>query len=332
MAEPTQFGGMVGRSAPMRTLFSLLKRAAASEATVLIEGETGTGKEASSDAIHSQSSRRDGPFGIVDCGAIPPQLLESELFGHEKGSFTGASSARQGAFEAASGGTIFLDEIGELSLDLQPKILRAIERHQIKRVGSTSYTRVDVRVIAATNRNLKTEVAAHRFRSDLYYRLAVIQVRLPPLRERVSDLPLLVDHILERLGAASCPEVDALRSPEFLAVLARYRWPGNIRQLSNYLERCVALGDMGTPPGVDTAPPAPVESAPEAPDVTQPLRVARETCVARFERRYLEALLARHNNNVSGAARAAGVDRIHFYRLLWKHGLRSNSKDEERGG
>jgi len=333
IGEPNQFGGMVGRSAPMRALFSLLKRAAASEATVLIEGETGTGKEASSDAIHSESSRREGPFGVVDCGAIPPQLLESELFGHEKGSFTGASASRQGAFEAASGGTIFLDEIGELSLDLQPKILRAIERHQIKRVGSTSYTRVDVRVIAATNRNLKAEVAAKRFRSDLYYRLAVIQVRLPPLRERMSDLPMLVDHILERLGAVSCPEVDALRTPAFLAVLARYRWPGNIRQLRNYLERCVALGDMSTPPGTDTAPPEPVEPIPEAPDVSQPLRLAREACVSRFELRYLEALLARHNNNVSGAARAAGIDRIHFYRLLWKHGLRShesNAKDEDK--
>jgi transcriptional regulator with PAS, ATPase and Fis domain len=334
IGEPIHFSGMVGRSAPMRALFSLLKRAAAAEATVLIEGETGTGKEASADAIHTHSRRRDGPFVVVDCGAVPPQLLESELFGHERGSFTGATTARRGAFEAASGGTIFLDEIGELGLDLQPKLLRAIERRHIKRIGSTSYTKVDVRVVAATNRSLKGEVAAQRFRSDLFYRLAVIEIILPPLRERLSDLPLLVDNILEVLGATSSPEIDALRSPDFLSVLSRYRWPGNIRQLRNYLERCVALGDMTTPPGTDTVPPPAktVEAGAEDPiDLTQPLRVARDACVARFERRYLEALLARHNNNVSGAARAAGVDRIHFYRMLWKHGLRSqpNGKDDE---
>jgi two-component system, NtrC family, response regulator GlrR len=331
IGEPIHFSGMVGRSAPMRALFTLLKRAAATEATVLIEGETGTGKEASADAIHSHSRRKDGPFIVVDCGAIPPQLLESELFGHERGSFTGATTARRGAFEAASGGTIFLDEIGELSVDLQPKLLRAIERHQIKRIGNTSYTKVDVRVVAATNRSLKGEVAAQRFRSDLFYRLAVIEVLLPPLRERLSDLPLLVDHVLEMLGATSSPEIEGLRSPDFLSVLSRYRWPGNIRQLRNYLERCVALGDMTTPPGTDTVPPPPTvqTSADEAIDLTQPIRIARDACVARFERRYLEALLARHNNNVSSAARAAGVDRIHFYRMLWKHGLRSQSSGND---
>jgi transcriptional regulator with PAS, ATPase and Fis domain len=332
ISEPTEFGGMVGRSAPMRALFALLKRAAASEATVLIEGETGTGKEASSHSIHSHSRRKEGPFVVVDCGAIPPQLLESELFGHERGSFTGATTSRRGAFEVASGGTIFLDEIGELGLDLQPKLLRAIERREIKRIGNSSHTKVDVRVIAATNRSLKAEVAAQRFRSDLFYRLAVIQIVLPPLRERLSDLPLLVDNVLEMLGAASSPEIEGLRSAEFLSVLARYRWPGNIRQLRNYLEKCVALGDTTTPPGTDTVPPSAVQSNDDdAIDVTQPLRIARNACIARFERRYLEALLARHDNNVSGAARAAGVDRIHFYRMLWKHGLRSqpNGKDDQ---
>jgi two-component system response regulator GlrR len=333
MAEPSQFGGMVGRSAPMRTLFALLKRAAASLATVLIEGETGTGKECSADAIHSEGLRRDGPFVVVDCGAIPPQLMESELFGYERGSFTGATTSRQGAFEAASGGSIFLDEIGELPLDLQPKILRAIERHHVKRIGSTAYTPVDVRVIAATNRSLRGEVAAKRFRSDLYYRLAVIQVRLPPLRERISDLPILLDYVLQSLGASSA-DTKAMKSPEFLALLSRYRWPGNIRQFRNYLERCVALGDMTTPPGADTSPPASMRPALQEleVDVTQPLRTAREACVARFERQYLEAILAHHQNNVSAAARAAGVDRIHFYRLLWKHGLRSHESNGKTEG
>ena len=332
MAEPTQFGGMVGRSAPMRTLFALLKRAAASQATVLIEGETGTGKECSADAIHSEGLRRDGPFVVVDCGAIPPQLMESELFGYERGSFTGATNSRQGAFEAASGGTIFLDEIGELPLDLQPKILRAIERHHVKRIGSTSYTPVDVRVIAATNRSLRGEVAAQRFRSDLYYRLAVIQVRLPPLRERISDLPILLDFVLQSLGAGPA-DTKLLKSPEFLAMISRYRWPGNIRQLRNYIERCVALGDMTTPPGADTSPPASLKPAAEPEvDIAQPLRAARDACVARFEKQYLEAILARHENNVSAAARAAGVDRIHFYRLLWKHGLRSHESSGKNEG
>jgi DNA-binding NtrC family response regulator len=309
LIEPTKFGQMVGRSAPMRTLFSLLERAAASDATVLVEGETGTGKEATAEAIHHEGPRKDGPFVVIDCGAIPHELLESELFGHERGSFTGAVAARQGAFEAASGGTIFLDEIGELSLDLQPKILRVLERRQVKRVGSTAYGNVDVRVIAATNRSLRAEVTAQRFRSDLYYRLAVVQVKLPPLRERIADLPILVDHVITALGAGERTIARSLRSHEFLDRLTRYRWPGNVRQLRNYIERCIALDDSTI-------------------DITKPLRMAREQCVNHFERRYLEAILLKHNNNVSAAARSAEVDRIHFYRLLWKHGLRAHTPEK----
>jgi DNA-binding NtrC family response regulator len=328
LIEPTKFGQMVGRSAPMRTLFSLLERAAASDATVLVEGETGTGKEATAEAIHHEGPRKDGPFVVIDCGAIPHELLESELFGHERGSFTGAVAARQGAFEAASGGTIFLDEIGELSLDLQPKILRVLERRQVKRVGSTAYGNVDVRVIAATNRSLRAEVTAQRFRSDLYYRLAVVQVKLPPLRERIADLPILVDHVITALGAGERTIARSLRSHEFLDRLTRYRWPGNVRQLRNYIERCIALDDSTLPPNLDTAPPE-QERPVEAPiDITKPLRMAREQCVNHFERRYLEAILLKHNNNVSAAARSAEVDRIHFYRLLWKHGLRAHTPEK----
>jgi two-component system response regulator GlrR len=329
LVEPTKFGAMVGRSAPMRSLFSLLQRAAASDATVLVEGETGTGKEATAEAIHLEGGRKNGPFVVIDCGAIPPQLLESELFGHERGSFTGAVAARQGAFEAASGGTIFLDEIGELGLDLQPKILRVLERRQVKRVGSTMYSNIDVRVIAATNRSLRAEVTAQRFRSDLYYRLAVVQVKLPPLRERLADLPILVDHVIGALGATDRAIANGLRTPEFLERLTRYRWPGNVRQLRNYIERCVALDDANLPPNLDTAPPEPERTAADAPiDITKPLRSAREQCVSHFERRYLEAILAKHNNNVSAAARSAEVDRIHFYRLLWKHGLRAHTPEK----
>jgi DNA-binding NtrC family response regulator len=185
-----------------------------------------------------------------------------------------------------------------------------------------------VRVIAATNRSLRAEVTAQRFRSDLYYRLAVVQVKLPPLRERLADLPILVDHVLAGLGATDRTIALALRSPEFLDRLTRYRWPGNVRQLRNYIERCVALGDTNLPPSLDTAPPE-IERVPETPiDITKPLRSAREQCVSQFERRYLEAILAKHNNNVSAAARSAEVDRIHFYRLLWKHGLRAHTPEK----
>jgi transcriptional regulator with PAS, ATPase and Fis domain len=266
---------------------------------------------------------------VIDCGAIPPQLLESELFGHERGAFTGAVASRQGAFEAASGGTIFLDEIGELTLDLQPKILRVLERRQVKRVGSTNYTKIDVRVIAATNKSLRSEVQAQRFRSDLYYRLAVVQVKLPPLRERIADIPILIDHVLVSLGVDDQPISDVLRSADFVNRVTQYGWPGNVRQLRNYIERCVALDNPNLPPSPDTMPPEMLETS-DGIDISQPLRLAREQCISNFERKYLEALLEQHNNNVTAAARAAEVDRIHFYRLLWKHGLRE-CKPEKPG-
>jgi DNA-binding NtrC family response regulator len=328
--EPTRFGKMVGRSAVTRSLFELLQRASSSDATVLIEGETGTGKEATAEAIHHEGARRDGPFVVIDCGAIPPQLLESELFGHERGAFTGAVASRQGAFEAASGGTIFLDEIGELTLDLQPKILRVLERRQVKHVGSSNYNKIDVRVIAATNKSLRSEVQAQRFRSDLYYRLAVVQVKLPPLRERIADIPILIDHVLTTLGVDGQPIAEILRTADFVNRVTQYGWPGNVRQLRNYIERCVALDNPNLPPSPDTMPPPEMVDVTDGVDITQPLRLAREQCISNFERKYLEALLSQHNNNVTAAARAAEVDRIHFYRLLWKHGLRE-CKPEKPG-
>jgi two-component system, NtrC family, response regulator GlrR len=327
LSERDRFGRMVGRSASMRAVFAACEQAAASQATVLIEGETGTGKEATAEAIHKESSRGDGPFIVVDCGAIPPQLLESELFGHERGAFTGAVSTRRGAFQAAAGGTIFLDEIGELGLDLQPKLLRALERREVKPVGATRYIPVDVRVLAATNRNLREEVTARRFRSDLYYRLAVLRVRLPPLRERRDDLAPLLEYILENLGAADRPEAAALRTEAFLAELGRHTWPGNVRELRNYVERCLATREQPAL-GIDGAVEGelgggiPSEGGAVI-DIAQPLKTAREGWVNDFERRYLTELLRHHRDNVTVAARAAGVDRIHFYRLLWKHGLRS---------
>jgi transcriptional regulator with PAS, ATPase and Fis domain len=315
LSAQERFGTMVGRGVAMRRAFALLERAAMSDATVLIQGETGAGKEAAAESIHMASGRRDGPFVVIDCGAIPADLLETELFGHEKGAFTGAHAARTGAFEAASGGTVFLDELGELPPELQPKLLRVLEKKEIKRVGSTRRQSVDVRIIAATNRSLREEVNAKRFRSDLYFRIAVIEIRLPSLRERVEDLPVLVDHILTSLGASG-PEADAIRSIASIAELARHRWSGNVRELRNYVERCLALRERVPLDGSST------DDAVTLPDFDQPLKVARDRWSRTLERRYIEEMLRRHDGNVSAAARAAAVDRMHFYRMLWRHGLR----------
>src|SRR5262244_916360 len=241
LSERSRFGILVGQSIPMRAIFATLERAAIKDVTVLIEGETGTGKEAAAESIHRESPRRDAPFVVVDCGAIPSDLLESELFGHERGAFTGAVSEREGAFEAAHGGTIFLDEIGELAPELQPKLLRALERRSIKRIGANAYHPIDVRIVAASNRDLQAAVNARQFRADLYYRLAVVKVRIPPLRERPDDLPLLVDEMLAHLGAQERAEAKLMRTFEFRAELARHSWPGNVRELRNYIESCLAL-------------------------------------------------------------------------------------------
>jgi transcriptional regulator with PAS, ATPase and Fis domain len=242
LSDKLEFGSLVGVSIATRTSFALLERAAQSNVTVLLEGETGTGKGVAAEAVHRHSARKDGPFLVVDCGAIPANLLESELFGHEKGSFTGADRKRIGAFEEASGGTIFLDEIGELTADLQPKLLRVLESREFRRVGGNAHRVTDVRVIAATNRDLRAEVNAGRFRSDLYFRLAVLKVTIPPLRERPEDIPIIVEHILRALHA-DATATARLRTPQFFAALQHSAWPGNVRELRNYLERCLVFED-----------------------------------------------------------------------------------------
>jgi two-component system response regulator GlrR len=311
LSSRDRFGRLRGSSIAMRLIYALLETAANAQATVLIHGESGTGKELAAESLHLESSRRDGPFVIVDCGAIPPNLLESELFGHEAGAFTGATSTRIGAFEAAAGGTLVLDEIGELALDLQPKLLRVLDRREIQRVGSSQRIPVDVRIVAATNRDLKAEVNARRFRSDLYFRIAVLEVRMPPLRERMADLPILVDAILDDLDDRS-EMARALRGGELLPDLLRHAWPGNVRELRNYLEACIVRQEvaLAVAPGEPTI------------DVAQPLRVVRDRWIRHVERRYLEQLLLVHENNVSAAARAAGIDRVHLHRLLVRVGLR----------
>jgi transcriptional regulator with PAS, ATPase and Fis domain len=318
-----RFGKLVGRSPAMRRVFRLLEQAAASDATVLLEGETGTGKEMAAESIHEASARSKMPFVVVDCGAIPPDLLESELFGHERGAFTGAVTQRDGAFEEARGGTIFLDEIGELPLDLQPKLLRALDKREVKRVGASKHFTVDVKVVAATNRNLKKEVNEKRFRADLYYRLAVIQVKLPPLRERREDLGDLVGSILSCLERHYPGQTESLVTDDFVAELGRHEWLGNVRELRNYLERCIALRSPVSVPN-DGSGAASVRrpSIEELADPARPLKIAREHWTRALERHYLEEMLRRNSDNVAAAARAAEVDRMHFYRLLWRHGLR----------
>jgi two-component system, NtrC family, response regulator GlrR len=307
-----EFGGLVGSSPALRGVFALAERAAASDATVLLEGETGTGKGALAEAIHGEGARRDRPFVVVDCGALSPALLESELFGHEKGAFTGAIAARAGAFEEADGGTLFLDEIGELPFDLQPKLLRALENREVRRIGQNAQRKVDFRLIAATNRDLRAEVNAGRFRADLYYRLAVVTLAMPPLRQRQDDIPAITRAILDALRATP-DELAALTSPEALARLSASAWPGNVRELRNYLERSLVL-QTPAPLGTTVAEPSGIDPA-------MPYSEARRRALDAFERSYASAVLDHHGGNVAAAARAAGIARYSFYRLLGRHGL-----------
>jgi len=310
----------VGSSVAARMSFALMERAAASEVTVLLEGETGTGKSQAAESIHRQSSRRDHSFLVVDCGALPPNLLESELFGHEKGAFTGAMTRRVGVFEEARGGTVFLDEIGELPLELQPKLLRVLEAREIRRLGTNSYTPVDVRIITATNRDLRAEVNAGRFRSDLYFRLAVVKIPLPALRQRAEDVPLIVEKLISGLGADARVKATLL-DPGFIAQLQRSAWPGNIRELRNHLERCVVLQETLLPgEGEETTRPS--DDAPTQIDPRVPYPEARRRALDAFERQYVEALLQLHGGKVSQAAASADIDRVHLYRLIKRHRVR----------
>jgi transcriptional regulator with GAF, ATPase, and Fis domain len=314
------FGPLWGRSYRMREIFQLLDKVAPTEATVLIEGETGTGKELAAEALHTHSPRADGPFVVFDCGAVPKELAESELFGHEKGAFTGATQTRKGLFEEAHGGTIFFDELGELRQDLQPKLLRVIEKREVRRVGSNRAIPVDVRIIAATNRDLDAEVAAGNFREDLYHRLAVISVLLPPLRERLEDLHLLAQRFYEELGAqGQVPQ-------EVLSQLTRYRWPGNVRELRNYIERMVFLNKVpDLPEARDIAgqgsPSGGVDIFADIIEDEVPFSEARQQVLARFEREYIIRLLHRHGGNVLRSARAAKVDRRYLQRLKIRYGI-----------
>jgi DNA-binding NtrC family response regulator len=322
-SEAESYGALVGRDPKLRRLFRLLDDVAATDATVLIEGETGTGKELFAEEIHRHSPRRDGPFIVFDCGAVPDELIESALFGHVRGAFTGAVADRRGAFEEADGGTLFLDEIGELSPAVQPALLRVLDKQSVRPVGGTAYTRASVRVVAATNRNLRAEIAARRFREDLYYRVAVVRMLVPPLRDRIDDIPLLVQHFIGQFRS----ERPLQLAPEDLARLQRHSWLGNARELRNVIERACALSH-GSRLEIDEA----LEERPAGSpghggggDVDLPFKEAKARIIDGFEREYIGALLERHGGNLSAAARAAEIDRKHLRELLRKHGLRESS-------
>jgi transcriptional regulator with GAF, ATPase, and Fis domain len=323
------YGGMLGRSPQMRALFAQLNNIANSEATVLIEGETGTGKELLAEEIHGNSPRAKGPFIVADCGAIPEHLMESELFGHLKGSFTSAHADRTGAFELSDGGTLFLDEIGELSAAAQPKLLRALENRQVKPVGSGRYKPINVRIIAATNRDLRLAVNESTFRADLFYRLSVVRLRLPPLRERPEDVEALAAQFMaefwERMNTGTPPPP---LSPETVQRLVNHRWPGNVRELRNFMERVVVLARAGADAeALKELEPEPLESPrPEGSgidvDVDLPYKDAKMKWVDHFEMTYVAQLLDRNGGNVAAAAREAGVDRTYFFRLIRKYALK----------
>ena len=309
---------MVGSSVPMRRMYSSLQMLEHSDAPVLIEGETGTGKELVARALHVKSVRAEKAFVVIDCGSVPAELMESELFGHRKGAFTGAVANHTGAFEAADGGTVFLDELGELPLELQPKLLRVLETGQVKRVGDVRYLPINVRIISATKRNLVKEVAAGHFREDLFYRVAVVQIRAPSLRERRDDIHLLVRHFVKSFSDG---KMDRL-PPDVEDAFMRHDWPGNVRELRNAVQRTLTLGRVS----IQSNPLERMiaEDVPRSKRETVVLsgyRNARRQAVQNFETAYLKDLLARYQGNVSAAARAAGIDRKYLRDLLKKHGL-----------
>jgi DNA-binding NtrC family response regulator len=324
-ARLSHFGGALGQSPVMQQLFVLLSKAAPSDAPILLLGETGSGKEVLASAVHQASPRHAAPFVVVDCASLPPGLAESELFGHVKGAFTGAEARREGAFVSAAGGTVFLDEIGELPAELQAKLLRALETRRVKHLGADRDRGVDVRIIAATHRPLFEESEAGRFRRDLYFRLAVVVAQVPPLRERLDDLPLLVGRFQADLGASGLQLSDAL-----LSQLREYHWPGNIRELRNVVQRAVLGDEQPLVSLTGKATPSSRSPEPARTDLL-PLafKEAKEKLVESFARDYFRSLLEQHGGNLSAVARVSGVNRNHVRRLAERYGLRTGDDDSD---
>ncbi len=321
--ETYSFGNIIGNSAPLLDVFETIRKVAPSEANILISGESGTGKELIARSIHANSRRFNQSFVPVDCASLPETLLESELFGHEKGAFTGAHTERPGLFEFANHGTVFLDEIGELATTIQAKLLRVLQEHKVRRLGGRQEIDIDIRVISASNRDLDAAVAKKDFRDDLFYRLNVVSVKLPPLRERLGDIPLLANHFLHEFGKSMIRPVTKI-SPETMVCLERYQWPGNVRELQNVIERALSMCESDFISGVDL--PEHIRDIKVSAGVdpsSLPLREARRLWLEPMEREYFEGLLSRHGGNISEAARAAEVDRQTIYRMLKKYDIRS---------
>jgi DNA-binding NtrC family response regulator len=321
------FENIVGRSPALQQALELVRKAARSDANILVLGESGTGKELIARAIHANSPRSAAPFVPVDCASLPENLLESEVFGHEKGAFTGAAAAKPGLMETAHRGTLFLDEIGELPLGLQVKLLRALQERQIRRVGGTKFIDIDIRVVSATNRDLRAAVAEGKFREDLFYRINVIDIALPPLRERQGDIELLAISFLKKY-AGTGERILAGFEPEAMVALESYAWPGNVRELQNVVERACALADRDMilltdlPTHVRALAPRPEQPPPAEITTRLTLKEAKERWINQLEAAYITELLKREGGNVSQAARKAGVDRKTLHRLLHKHGIR----------
>jgi DNA-binding NtrC family response regulator len=317
IARDHRFENLVGRNQRMQEIYDLVARIADNNATVLLSGESGTGKEVLARAIHQQSNRNQRPFVAVNCAAIPAELLESELFGHEKGAFTGAIATKVGKFELATGGSLFLDEVGSMRLDLQAKILRALQEREVERVGGTRTIKIDVRVIAATNRDLKKAVEEEAFREDLYYRLNVVPITLPDLKDRQEDIPLLANHFVQKFAQESNPAIREI-SKEAMAVLMSHTWPGNVRELENVIERAVTLGHG---PAV-----LPADLPPHLAGGANPLEraLAREATLEDLERDYIAMILQRTKGHQIRAATILGIDRRTLYRKIRRYGLKLN--------
>ncbi len=335
LSQKDRFFELRGKSVRMREIFAVLEKVAAADLTVLVRGETGTGKELVARGIHQASPRASQPLVVQDCSAIPKDLIESTLFGHERGAFTGATDRHKGSFEQAEGGTIFLDEIGELDLSLQPKLLRVLENREVKRVGGDKTISVHCRVVAATNRDLRQMVNEGTFREDLYYRLSVVQVELPPLRERPEDVTLLVDAFLKEFTARCFPDDPTKRftvTPDAMARLKSYPWPGNVRELKNTIERAASLAD-GTELGIRDLMPSsqktppltlPGGTAEQFVEDDVPFKEAKQKVLDTFEAAYLKSLLDKHGGNITRSAQAAGLTRYHLRELAKRYGVRES--------
>jgi DNA-binding NtrC family response regulator len=345
LREHGTFGPLIGSAPEMRKLYQIIEQAAPTSASVLIMGESGTGKELVAQTIHQLSPRGAFPFVAINCAAIPETLLESEIFGHEKGAFTGAADRRAGCFELADHGTLFLDEIGEMTPATQVKLLRVLQERTFRRLGGRQEQSVDVRVIAATNIDPAEAVQKGRLREDLYYRLNVFAMKLPTLRDRKEDLPLLIQSFINEFNARNQRSIAGV-DHEAMRLLEHYQWPGNVRELRNVIERAVLLAE--TPEDEDALRRTPMSAARSEPSITAtpshtatsadaamtvpvdvgiPFKLAKQNVISEFEKRYISRLLAQHDGNISAAARAAGIDRMSIHKMLHRLGLANPGRE-----